>query len=646
MMNRRNVLLGGAALAGTAALAGGGYVLVRGQNTSAGPEVVSWLKANAIPLASAEPGSGFDDLAPLRSLIGDARIVSLGEATHGTREFFQLKHRMMEYCISQLGFTMIGFEAEYGTTLAVNDYVLNGKGNALDVVTGMGFWIWDTEEVLALVEWVRAWNLAHERKVKFYGFDMQGSAAAALHLLAYLERVAPHIAAVAEQNLSPLTSRCTLGEFHRMDEYIQERTLAQIRTLIDAFTTERAFWISKAGETEWQLARQSAIVLEQFTRLIRPDGFAGGLKSHVIREQSMAGNIRALLKAEGPDAKALLWAHNGHVQRAPIPALAGLVDVVTMGSLLHAEFGDEMVVVGFGFNQGGFQARGGGDSQLRDHVVGPAPESFFDAALAATGIPLFALDLKHVPADGPAAKWMVSKPPQRSIGAVFDPARDGKHPNIDVYDPRSCFDVLLFVETTTAARGNKRPAQTDPATGANRAPTNLALAGSGAVPDGWRMLNRSLYPYAATVVEEESPGGGRAVRIARAGSPLPWGDGALTQSFPVTQWRGRQVVFSAAVSAEEARAGTGARLVVRVLPKGSDNVDAVEAIQVVQSDFVVSAPKWTRQSLAVDIPRDAERLQISLVVTGNAVGWFGDLRFDANGAVVAAGVGDLHAEHV
>src|SRR5689334_7225745 len=106
-MNRRNVLLGGSALAGAAALVGG-YVLAGGQNTHASPEVVAWLKANLMPLASAEPGSGFDDLQPLRSLIGDARIVSLGEATHGTREFFQLKHRMMEYCISQLGFTMIG----------------------------------------------------------------------------------------------------------------------------------------------------------------------------------------------------------------------------------------------------------------------------------------------------------------------------------------------------------------------------------------------------------------------------------------------------------------------------------------------------------------------------------------------------------
>src|SRR5262249_56948927 len=86
--------------------------------------VIAWLKANALPLATAEPGRGVQDLAQLRSVIGDARVVALGEATHGTREFFTLKHRMIEYCVSQLGFTVIGIEAEHGTALSINDYVL------------------------------------------------------------------------------------------------------------------------------------------------------------------------------------------------------------------------------------------------------------------------------------------------------------------------------------------------------------------------------------------------------------------------------------------------------------------------------------------------------------------------------------------
>ena len=87
-------------------------------------EAIAWVRANAMPLASVEAGHGFADLEPLRHIIGDARIVSLGEATHGTREFFQLKHRLLEFCVSELGFTIFGIEASYPECLRINDYVL------------------------------------------------------------------------------------------------------------------------------------------------------------------------------------------------------------------------------------------------------------------------------------------------------------------------------------------------------------------------------------------------------------------------------------------------------------------------------------------------------------------------------------------
>src|SRR5262249_5029871 len=233
MLNRRALLLAGSALVGAAAVAGAALAIRAKWYTHPNAAVINWLKANALPLASAEPGTSFEDLEPLRPLIGDARIVSLGEATHGTREFFQLKHRMIEYCVSQLGFTMIGFEAEHGATLAVNDYVLDGKGNAFDVVGGMGFWTWDTEEVVTLVEWVRGWNLANERKVKFYGFDMQASPASGMHLLSYLEQVAPHLAAACEQNIAPLASAYVADDLRLMPAIVREQASSQLATVLD-----------------------------------------------------------------------------------------------------------------------------------------------------------------------------------------------------------------------------------------------------------------------------------------------------------------------------------------------------------------------------------------------------------------------------
>src|SRR6266700_1205944 len=177
-------------------------------------ETLGWIRARAIPLATVEAGNGFADLARLRGIIGEARIVSLGEATHGTREFFQLKHRLLELCVCELGFTVFGIEASYPESLRVNDYVLHGTGNPAEALAGMRFWTWDTQEVLALIEWMRAWNRTHERKVKFYGFDMQSPTEAALGVIDYLGRVAPELAAASETPLWPLCDDFSAGRFH------------------------------------------------------------------------------------------------------------------------------------------------------------------------------------------------------------------------------------------------------------------------------------------------------------------------------------------------------------------------------------------------------------------------------------------------
>src|ERR1700730_14062465 len=144
--------------------------------------VVEWIRSAAIPLATVEPRQSDDDPAAVRPIIGRARIVSLGEATHGTREFFKLKHRILEFCVAELGFTMFGIEANFPESLAVNAYVLNGVGNAADALAGMRYWIWDTEQGLDLIEWMRWWNANNVRKVKFYGFVTDYPAFAALEI--------------------------------------------------------------------------------------------------------------------------------------------------------------------------------------------------------------------------------------------------------------------------------------------------------------------------------------------------------------------------------------------------------------------------------------------------------------------------------
>jgi len=133
----------------------------------------SWLTAHAIRLNTVEARHGFADMEPLKKIIGDARIVSLGEATHGTREFFQLKHRMLEFLATEKGFTIFSIEANMPEAYRLNDYVLNGKGDPAALIKGMYFWTWSTEEVLDMVLWMREFNQSGKGRIEFTGFDMQ-----------------------------------------------------------------------------------------------------------------------------------------------------------------------------------------------------------------------------------------------------------------------------------------------------------------------------------------------------------------------------------------------------------------------------------------------------------------------------------------
>jgi erythromycin esterase len=411
-------------------------------------ETVGALRANAIPIATAEPGNGTQDLEFLRSIVGDSRILSMGEATHGTREFAQLKQRVIEYCVSHLGFTVIGLETHYGKTLAINDYVLNGKGSAAKAVAGT---LVNTEEAVALVEWVRDWNIAHDRKVSFFGFDMQECLPEAQHLFKYLQRVDPVLAATTVE----LTTILPPYAWSPIADTVQNAVVARIRELLTSFDAKRDRWIKQTSKTEWHSARQSAVVVAQCVgtpRATNPEEYS---KFHNWRERCMAENVRTLLEVEGPGAKAVLWAHNLHVRRSPWRP-----NLLSMGGLLHAEFGAQQVVVGFGFNQGKFSALDGA-RRLVDHTVGPAPAGFLDAALARTGLPFLALDFRSLPSKGPVAEWMASKPLQRSVGGGFQPARWNSvtywyqlfHPYAaEADDPRDNYDVLLFVEKSNATR--------------------------------------------------------------------------------------------------------------------------------------------------------------------------------------------------
>ena len=587
---------------------------------------LEWIRASAIPITTVEAGNGFADLEPLRRVIGDARIVSLGEATHGTREFFQLKHRLLEFCVSELGFTIFAMEASYPECLRINDYVLNGIGNPAEALAGTRFWTWDTEEVLALIEWTRAWNETHRRQVKFYGFDMQFPTEAALGVLDYLARVAPELATASEEPLWPLSDDFSADRFHLFPNVTRDAALTCIERIGEAFARERDAWVAATSELEWQLARLSAVVLDQGGRLRLAISHA----STVSRDVAMAENVAALLKLEGREAKAVLWAHNGHAARESGYFGDDKKPLPNMGSHLDKLFGRTQLIAGFSFNQGSFQAIKPG-SGLVHHTVLPAPDGSLDCALAEAGIPMFVLDLATAPTAGPAADWLASKPPSRAIGSVYTAEHAEKF--FQRSDPRRCYDVLAFVETTTAARATQAGQRSySPKRELAPAPTNLELSGSGDVPEGWDWSgNRRAHGHRFALLDGGAPSGGRSALIARASAPWRWGEGRLEQAFSAKAWRGKQLRFSGAVRAEVQGPGAGAQLYVEIRPQPPEGTPwTMPPSAVGMVDRSVRSPHWRRYTAVIDVPQAASSIVMGLVLAGNGAAWFGDLELESD----------------
>ena len=156
---------------------------------------------------------------------------------------------------------MLGLEAGFPESLSVNAYVLNGIGNAADALAGLRYWVWDTEELLDVVEWMRWWNDSNSRKVKFYGFVATSPTVAALGLIDFLARVAPDLAAGCRNELAPLTSDLTANLFGQLPDARQRSTLACIAHVLADFDHQRPQWMAATSVTDWHLGRLHATVL-------------------------------------------------------------------------------------------------------------------------------------------------------------------------------------------------------------------------------------------------------------------------------------------------------------------------------------------------------------------------------------------------
>lgn len=351
---------------------------------------VSWLRKAAIPFATPEAGNGFDDLQPLRKLIGDARIVSLGEATHGTREFFQMKHRILELLVEEMGFTHFSIEASMPEAYRLNEYVLGGEGDANQLVRGMQFWTWTTQEVVDMVRWMREYNASGKGTVQFTGFDMQFTGLAAFNVRSFL-RVADTNFALEANAL--LTQADRAGGTRR----VAPEDIDAARKVLAHMEAKRGEYLARfpADRVDWAI--QNARVVVQCLEDI------AGIRG---RDVSMADNVDWILETAPPGSKIVLWAHNLHVNDR----------TGWMGRFLRQRHGKEMVIVGFAHGAGRYNSRALIDGRLGAFEMLPPIPGSLEVYLGSAGMPRYILDLRRVPGGAPA-QWLDAPRGFRNIGA-------------------------------------------------------------------------------------------------------------------------------------------------------------------------------------------------------------------------------------
>jgi len=298
----------------------------------------------------------------------------------------------------------------------------------------------------------------------------------------------------------------------------------------------------------------------------------------------MAENVAALLELSGADAKMVLWAHNAHVSRVEVD-----FDVSPMGSYLNAKLGPDLVVFGFAFNQGSFQAIDADARKGRRIVpftVQPAPDGSLDATLAHVGQPSLALDLRRASAEGPVAEWLDAGLRTRFIGAAFS---DTGTTSLTRLFPKQSYDALLFVDKTTAARPNltTRAFRPPPAQESSKL-ASLTNGGMeegtpGQVPASWFSSSFLLSaPYQATLSEQRPKTGERCGFIGRDRAPYPGGVGALAQRIDAAPLRGKRIELRAMVRAEVLGPGNEAQLFLQAKPalRGGEIVNPFSTLAV------------------------------------------------------------------
>ncbi|HEX8585255.1 MAG TPA: protein-L-isoaspartate(D-aspartate) O-methyltransferase [Allosphingosinicella sp.] len=407
------------------------------------------IREAAEPLPDIEDpafGDWFDRFA-------DARVVLLGEASHGTSEFYRARAAITRRLITEHGFNIVAVEADWPDAASIDRYVRHRArrdGDEEEPFQRFPTWMWRNHEVDAFVRWLRRHNDGRELgdMAGFYGLDLYNLSGSIRAVIDFLDEADPEAAKLARERYGCLQpwrenpaaygrmaltegyGRCEVGAVQMLKELMGRR--------MDCMGEECEDWLDAAANA--RLIRNA----EQYYRAM----YQGSAESWNLRDTHMFETLCQLLDAKGPNAKAVVWAHNSHIGNAAHTEMGQVREELNIGQLTKEKFGDRARLIGFGTHTGTVAAADNWDEPMEVMDVRPSLAGSYERLCHDSGVPRFLLDLRQ--GVNEAAFQALTEPRlERFIGVIYRPQTERWSHYAEAALP-SQFDAWVWFDETSA----------------------------------------------------------------------------------------------------------------------------------------------------------------------------------------------------
>ncbi|WP_164126231.1 erythromycin esterase family protein [Sphingobacterium luzhongxinii] len=377
------------------------------------------LQKYIYPLRTYEPDEGSTkDLKVLDRLIGNSKVVALGEVSHGSSEIFKMKNRIIQYLAMNKGFDIFSIEANMPESYKLNDYIVKGEGDPRKLIAGMYFWTWNTEEVLNMVEWMHRFNQPNQR-IQFTGFDMQFYGGA-LKEIGEAFQGNDAVSSEIDDLKTELDKIQNASRQNKSMFIVGDSVRKEINNIITSLENSIEISSFKTSKKIW--LRKNLDIVQQYL----------GLSSSSWRDKCMADNV-LWIKEQNPESKIAIWAHNGHIQKTN----------QMQGAHLAKQLGDDYVTFGFCFYDGSYTATG--KEGLTSYDAVEAYPGTLEYLLDKVKEPVFILDLKKIKSDNyKETEWLLKQVEYRRVGGMAMNGAEFSESNVS-----EDFDYLIFIKESS-----------------------------------------------------------------------------------------------------------------------------------------------------------------------------------------------------